>query len=95
MENIDLVATADIKKGWYLYSQDNDRMKDPVPTSFTFSESSTNSMIQDVKEEGELIKKHDDLFEMVISKYKSKVVFRQRYKSTDAKELTYLDMSLT
>ena len=78
----ELVATADIKKDWYLYSQHNTD-EGPVPTSFTFSKSSTTSMVQYVKEEGKLIKKHDDLFEMIISKYKSKVVFRQRYKSTD------------
>ncbi len=80
----DLVITADIDKGWYLYSQDNTN-EGPIPTSFTFTESSTISIIQDVKEEGELLKKHDELFEMVVSKYKSKVVFRQRYKSTDEK----------
>jgi len=78
----ELVATADIKKDWYLYSQHNTD-EGPVPTSFTFSKSPTTSMLQDVKEEGKLIKKHDDLFDMVISKYKSKVVFRQRYESTD------------
>ena len=40
-------------------------------------------MLQNVKEEGKVIKKHDELFEMVISKYKTKVVFRQKYKSTN------------
>lgn len=78
----ELVATADIKKEWYLYSQHNTD-EGPVPTSFAFSKSSTISMVKDVKEEGKLIKKHDELFEMVISKYKSKVIFRQRYKSKD------------
>ena len=80
----ELVATADIKKDWVLYSQNNTD-EGPVPTSFTFSKSSTNTLAQDVKEEGMLIKKHDELFDMVISKYKSKVVFRQLYKSTDSK----------
>ncbi len=79
----DIVAVADIQKGWFLYSQDNGD-DGPVPTSFEFSPSDKVTMTQDVKEEGELIKKHDELFEMVISKYKSKVTFRQRYKSSDA-----------
>lgn len=77
-----LVATADIKKDWYLYSQYNTN-EGPVPTSFTFSKSPTILMLQNVKEEGKVIEKHDKLFEMVISKYKSKVVFRQKYKSTN------------
>lgn len=76
----DLVATADIKKGWYLYSQDNTD-EGPVPTSFTFNESSNNTLLRSVSEKGELIKKHDELFEMVISKYKNKVVFRQEFES--------------
>lgn len=79
----DFVATAEIKKGWYLYSQDNTD-DGPVPTNFIFSESSTITMAKDVKEKGQLIKKHDELFDMVISKYNSKVSFRQRYSSTDA-----------
>lgn len=79
-----LIATADIKNGWYLYSQDNTD-DGPVPTSFFFTKSSANALVQDVHEEGKLIKNHDDLFDMVISKYKSKVVFRQSYSSTDTK----------
>ena len=80
----ELVATADINKGWYLYSQHNTD-DGPVPTSFNFSKSTTNTIVQDVQEEGKLIKKHDELFEMVISKYQSKVIFRQGYSSTDTK----------
>lgn len=80
----DMIATADINKGWYLYSQHNTD-EGPVPTSFTFNKSTDITMKHDVKEEGDLLKQHDELFEMVISKYKSKVIFRQRYKSSDAK----------
>ena len=80
----DLVATADIKKGWYLYSQDNSD-EGPVPTSFTFVESDQNALTDDVTEEGKLIKKHDELFEMVISKYQDQVIFRQKYESSDTK----------
>lgn len=78
----ELVAIADIKKGWYLYSQDNTD-EGPVPTSFEFSPSDLVTMTHDVKEEGDLIKKQDEMFEMVISKYKSKVTFRQRYQSKE------------
>lgn len=78
----EMVAVADIKKGWFLYSQDNPE-DGPIPTSFQFSPSDNVTMTQDVKEEGSLIKKQDDMFEMVIAKYKSKVTFRQLYKSSD------------
>lgn len=78
----EMVAVADIKKGWFLYSQDNPA-EGPIPTSFEFSPSDKVTMTPDVKEEGDLIKKEDDMFEMVISKYKSKVTFRQSYKSSD------------
>jgi len=79
----DLVATADIKKGWYLYSQDNTD-EGPVPTSFTFNETTGNTLKDEVSEEGDIIKKHDELFEMVISKYKDKVIFKQRFETDNA-----------
>lgn len=79
----EMVAVADIKKGWYLYSQDNGD-DGPVPTSFEFSPSDQVTLTPDVSEEGDLIKKHDELFDMVISKYTTKVTFRQRYKSSDS-----------
>ena len=49
-----LVATADIQKNWYLYSQYNTD-EGPVPTSFTFSKSPTILMLQNVKEEGKAV----------------------------------------
>lgn len=76
-------ATAIVDKGWYIYSQ---FMGDdgPVPTTFSFTADQRVQLNEEVKEEGDLIKKYDELFEMEISKYSHKVVFVQDYTSEDS-----------
>lgn len=71
-------ATATIEKGWVLYSQSIPE-DGPVPTEFEFAEGT--QLVDEVLEKGEIIKEMDELFEMVISKYKKEVKFIQKFRS--------------
>lgn len=64
-----LMATATIAPSWVLYSQFTDP-EGPVPTSFM-----VNGKSAQLKEDGELIKEMDKLFEVVVKKFKHKTVF--------------------
>lgn len=74
-------ATAHIEKGWYIYSHYNGE-DGPIPTSFTFNESHIITSDK-LHEEGDLIKNFDEMFEMDIMKFKDKVVFTQKYTSSN------------
>ncbi len=69
----ELHFTAEMDKGWSIYSQNLDD-GGPVPTSFEFDEGSFEQ-IGDIREDGELIEKYDKLFEMDLRKYSDKVTF--------------------
>ncbi len=67
----DLVMTASLDKGWYIYSQDLDD-GGPIPTAFEFEE---GNLVGEVREEGDLIEKYDELFAMNLRKYSNEVSF--------------------
>ncbi len=77
----DLVFTANIQKGWYVYSQYLDSEDGPVPTSFTFDADIKPMLIDKTKEEGTKHEGYDELFAMNIIKYSGKPVFTQRIKT--------------
>ncbi len=76
----DLVFTAEIKSGWYIYSQHLEE-GGPIPTAFYldvadgFTPEGVTKEESEHKEEG-----HDDLFDMEVIKFKKKAVFTQRVK---------------
>ncbi|MCB0554275.1 MAG: hypothetical protein KDD02_12045 [Phaeodactylibacter sp.] len=76
---IELVFTANIEPGWYLYSQyiGDDG---PVPTSIVFYENEGYSLMEETREEGHKVEGMDNLFGMYIAKFKEEAVFRQRVK---------------
>jgi len=80
-EEGEIVFTAMIDKGWYIYSQ-NIEEGGPVPTEFVIEESDGFEFEGKLAEEGKMIEKHDQLFDMVIKKYADKVVFRGKGKLT-------------
>jgi len=76
----DLIFTANVEKGWYIYSQ-NLEDGGPVPTTFEFEpRKSRYSLVGNTKEEGEFIEGFDKLFEMQVKKFKGEVDFTQRVK---------------
>lgn len=69
-----VIATGDIKKGWYVYSPFTDP-NGPVPTEINY----TDGIEADgkISEDCDVITGHDDLFDMTVSKIKDKAVFTQ------------------
>lgn len=77
-----LLFTANVDKGWYIYSQD---IEDggPIPTAFEFDESRLYTIEGDIIEKGEVIEKYDDMFEMDIKKYPNQVIFVATVKEAE------------
>jgi thiol:disulfide interchange protein DsbD len=82
---IDLISTATIDDGWYLYSQDVPE-GGPVPTSFVYKTESGFELIgKTIEEDGHTV--DDPVFEMKIKFFGDKAEFRQRIKIVN-KELS-------
>jgi len=89
IENIDdkkvLKATANIKNGWFIYSQ---HIEDgPIPTSFKLKQASVDAFTAvTLKEETTPIKIYSELFEAEVLKFKGEAIFTisvDDYKSGD------------
>ena len=79
-DEFNIIFTAEIENGWYVYSQ---YLKDggPIPTSFTFTESKGLEIIGETEEAGDYKKENfDELFSMQLIKYGEKVNFTQKVK---------------
>jgi thiol:disulfide interchange protein DsbD len=78
-DTLELVMTATIEMGWYLYSQD---IPDggPIPTSFTFENKNNDfELIGDV-EESNPDRKFDKIFEMDLAYFSGEATFVQKVK---------------
>ena len=74
----DLVIQADIKKGWNVYSQ-HVNPDGPIPTSFLFfNETKKSFELIDQVQESEPITKYDPVFQMELSSFQNKAIFKQR-----------------
>jgi len=84
----DLVWTANIDKGWSIYSQ-NSSAEGPVPTSFNFDEGKGYTKLGAVAETGNLKTGKEPLFDnVIVSKFKggTPAVFTQRVKASNPNE---------
>ena len=79
----DIVFSATIKSGWYVYSQDLVGDGGPVPTMFEFTMPQGVEKIGKTKESGNKKTGYDATFKMDITKYAKKVTFKQRIKVQD------------
>ncbi|MCH7524743.1 MAG: thioredoxin family protein [Bacteroidetes bacterium] len=76
----ELIFTAIIDEHWAVYSQFVDD-GGPIPTEFTFEKNETYILIDDVIESDEnKVTKHDPVFDMIVSKFYNKAVFKQKIK---------------
>ena len=71
-----LIIEANIEKGWRIYSQHVDD-DGPIPTSFQFIETQDFTLIGDVLE-GNSMTKFDPVFEMDLSYFEDKAIFKQK-----------------
>ncbi len=76
----DVILTADVANGWYIYSQFLESDEGPVPTSFHFDKSEAIELIGETREEGKKKEGYDDIFGMNLIKFSGKVQFIQRIK---------------
>ena len=78
-----LVVEADIEKGWNVYSQYVDP-DGPVPTSLSFfTETKKSFELIDSVIESNTTTKFDPVFEMNLSSFQTKAVFKQKIKLLD------------
>lgn len=80
---VDLIFTGTIDEGWYTYSQFLESEDGPVATSLTFSPAPGYKLVGKAKEGGEIIKVHDKVFDMNLTKFKHKAVLTQRVEVSD------------
>lgn len=80
---VDLIFTGTIDEGWYTYSQFLESEDGPVATSLTFNPAPGYKLVGKAKEGGEIIKVHDKVFDMNLTKFKHKAVLTQRVEVSD------------
>lgn len=85
-QEYNLLFTADVDNGWYIYSQHLDA-GGPIPTSIDFDEGDHYSIVGEVEEAGDNRKEGlDELFGINVIKYGDRVVFSQRIQVTDTEK---------
>jgi cytochrome c biogenesis DsbD-like protein len=88
----DLVFTAHIQNGWYVYSQFLDSDEGPIPTSFSFEENAKIELVGKATEKGDKHEGYDELFMMNIVKFSGEPTYTQRIKVHGETQLTgYLE----
>lgn len=80
---VDLILTGSIDDGWYTYSQFSESDDGPLPTVLTFNQQPNFKLVGKAKEGGGVIKVHDKVFDMNLTKFKHQAVFTQRVEVTD------------
>ncbi|MFK7809736.1 MAG: protein-disulfide reductase DsbD domain-containing protein [Saprospiraceae bacterium] len=96
----DLIITADIERGWSVYSQHLESQSGPIPTSFHFDENSGIQLVGTTQEVGNNRESYDTTFGVKIVKFSRKAKFTQRVIVADATEivkgkLTYMTCDAT
>ncbi|MBN8679492.1 MAG: hypothetical protein J0M29_14780 [Chitinophagales bacterium] len=79
----DLVLTGALEEGWCTYSQFLESEDGPVATSLTFNQGDHFKLIGKAVESGEIVKAHDPVFLMTLTKFKHKAIFTQKIEVLD------------
>jgi thiol:disulfide interchange protein len=87
----EIVITANIEKGWHMYSQNIDPMAGPVPTEFMFSKNTGFELMGRVIEPKPL-ESYDENFEATLQYFEHQVVFKQKI---NAKSKTSTQCTIT
>lgn len=84
----DIVFTAQLDAGWFLYSQTQERNDGPIPTTFIFQKDENYERNGLVKEGWKnKTKEQDPVFDMVVVKYKTSAEFTQRVIAKQPKKV--------
>ncbi|MDX1665877.1 MAG: protein-disulfide reductase DsbD family protein [Saprospiraceae bacterium] len=76
----ELVLTAQVEPGWYIYSQHQESDEGPIPTSFNFEDEEEYELVGEVEEVGDKKEGYDEIFDMNIRKFSGEVRFIQRIR---------------
>lgn len=79
----DLVFTANITDGWYVYSQNLESDEGPIPTTFSWGENPKFTLVGKTVEEGHKHEGYDEIFDMNVVKYSGRPTFTQRVKISE------------
>ncbi|MDF1863537.1 MAG: protein-disulfide reductase DsbD family protein [Saprospiraceae bacterium] len=82
-EEFDLVYTAKIQDGWYVYTQYIEGEDGPIPTSFNYLSDNFEAVGENEETSEHRKEGFDKMFEMNIVKYSKEVSFTQRVKAKD------------
>jgi thiol:disulfide interchange protein DsbD len=83
-----LIFTANLQKGWHLYSQDEVEIDiAPIPTEFSYSEASEKYELMGPTVEPDVPALYDAVFEAEITYFENEAVFKQKVKVLDAADL--------
>lgn len=74
----ELIFTAEIEDGWYMYSQEEPDGLGPLPTFFEYKEQEGNYNLNGATKEPVVKPKYDKVFELDLKKFEKKVQFIQR-----------------
>ena len=75
-----ITYSADVKPGWYIYSQHTDE-GGPIPTGFYVDDTASAKLVGAVVEEGKKKEGMDDMFGINVIKFSGLVLFRQKVKA--------------
>lgn len=94
-QEYDVVITANIETGWYLYSQYLESDDGPIKTKFEFQPSGNFQLVGQTAESGNKKENYDELFGMNLIKYSKQAQFTQRVKVANSSQpvsgfLTYM-----
>lgn len=76
----DVIITADIERGWSVYSQHLESQQGPIPTSFEFDQNTSIQLVGNTKEVGNKKETYDSTFGIKLAKFSNKARFTQRVK---------------
>ncbi|WP_299111639.1 cytochrome c biogenesis protein CcdA [uncultured Winogradskyella sp.] len=74
----DLVFTANIEDGWYMYSQEESEGLGPLPTYFEYKNQESNYKLIGKTKEPDVKPKYDKVFELDVKKFEKEAQFKQR-----------------
>jgi len=89
---VNIVHKANIKKNWYLYSQDVPP-GGPLPTVIVFEKNNNFKVVGKTSESPKPVEKYDDIFEMNIKMWKKEAFFTQKISILSDKKFT-IDVNL-
>ncbi|BDS13953.1 protein-disulfide reductase DsbD family protein [Aureispira anguillae] len=87
-DEVDLIATATIGEGWYVYSQTLESEDGPIPTTINFEGEAVVEEVSNVESTSvpeNKLKMMDEVFDMELTKFKHDLTITQRIKVKDPK----------